>query len=443
MNAGERLTRRPWYKWYAVIVLTAVYASSQLDRQIMGMLLEPIRLELGASDTQMGFLVGLTFAIFYATLGMPIAMLADRANRRNIIAAAIAIWSAMTMICGYAQTFVQMALARIGVGVGEAGSTPPSHSIISDLFAPEQRGTAMGVFALGVNVGLLLAYLGGGWLSESYGWRATFVAVGLPGLVLSALLYLTVREPERGASERRTGPSPENQSAPRFRAVAGHMWRVRSIRHLTLGSTLAGFIGYGFVLWMPTFLIRSHGLAPTEVGLILALMTGLVGALGTFTAGKLADVLARRDVRWRAWLVAIGKGGYVPFLAGVFMVDDLSTALALYLIPAFFGGFYLAPTFALIQSLVPLRMRALASSIVLFVLNIIGMGFGPQLVGILSDVFTPTYGVESLRMALLVLSVLNFWCAWHYFTAARTLDADLELQAETPGQPMPARVSSV
>lgn len=443
MNAGERLAGKPWYKWYAVAVLTAVYASSQLDRQIMGMLLEPIRLELGASDTQMGFLVGLTFAIFYATLGMPIAMLADRANRRNIIAAAIAIWSGMTVICGYAQTFVQMALARIGVGIGEAGSTPPSHSIISDLFAPEQRGTAMGVFALGVNIGLLIAYLGGGWLSESYGWRATFVAVGLPGIVLSALLYLTVREPERGASDRPAGASPKAQSAaPGFRAVAGHMWRVRSIRHLTLGSTLAGFIGYGFVLWMPTFLIRSHGLAPTEVGLILALMTGLVGALGTFTAGKMADVLARRDVRWRAWLVAIGKGGYVPFLAGVFMVDDLRTALVLYLIPAFFGGFYLAPTFALVQSLVPLRMRALASSIVLFVLNIIGMGFGPQLVGILSDVFAPAYGAESLRMALLVLSVLNFWCAYHYFTAARTLGADLEMHPETTGQPMPARASS-
>ena len=195
------LQQKSWYRWYAVGVLTAVYASSQVDRQIMGMLLEPIRLELGASDTAMGFLVGLTFAIFYATLGMPIAMLADRTNRRNIITAAITIWSGMTVLCGYAQTFVQMAFARIGVAVGEAGSTPPSHSIISDLFPPERRGTAMGVFALGVNIGLLLAYLGGGWLSENYGWRFTFVAVGLPGLLIALLLYLTVAEPRRGASD--------------------------------------------------------------------------------------------------------------------------------------------------------------------------------------------------------------------------------------------------
>lgn len=439
-NLRDRLTAKPWYKWYAVGVLTAVYASSQVDRQIMAILLEPIKIELGASDTQMGFLVGLTFAIFYATLGMPIAMLADRSNRRNIITAAITIWSAMTVLCGYAANFLQLSLARIGVGIGEAGSTPPSHSIISDLFPPEQRGTAMGIFALGVNIGLLIAYLAGGWLSENWGWRMTFVAVGLPGLVIAAILYYTVAEPRRGSVDAKAEPpqpaarpdesAPHDaEAAPGFSTVAGYMWRVRSVRHLTIGAALAGFIGYGFVLWMPSFLVRSHGLSPTEVGLTLALMTGVVGAMGTFTAGKMADVLARRDVRWRAWLVAAGKGGYVPFLAMVFLVDELWLALVFYLIPAFFGGFYLAPTFALIQSLVSLRMRALASAIVLFVLNIIGMGFGPQLVGIMSDWFAPEYGKESLRMSLLVLSFLNLWCAYHYFTAARTLEADINATA--------------
>ncbi len=426
----SRLESRPWYRWYAVGVLTAVYASSQVDRQIMAILLEPIKTELGASDTQMGFLVGLTFAIFYATLGMPIAMLADRTNRRNIITAAISIWSAMTVLCGYAASFFQLALARIGVGVGEAGSTPPSHSIIADLFPPERRGTAMGVFALGVNIGLLIAYLAGGWLSENYGWRMTFVIVGVPGLLIAAVLYFTVSEPSRGGADAKAvvSTATEKGSAPGFGSVARHMWRVRSIRHLCLGSALAGFIGYGFVLWMPSFLIRSHGLSPTEVGLILALMTGVVGSLGTFTAGRLTDVLSERDIRWRTWVVALGKGGYVPFLAASLWVDDLTLFLILYLFPAFFGGFYLAPTFSLIQGLVSLRMRALASSITLFVLNIIGMGFGPQLVGILSDYFAPEYGQHSLRMALIVLSVLNLWCAYHYFTAGRTLEKDLNDQ---------------
>jgi MFS family permease len=370
-------------------------------------------------------------------------MLADRTNRRNIITVAITVWSFMTVLCGYVANFIQLTLARIGVGIGEAGSTPPSHSIISDLFPPERRGSAMGVYSLGVNFGLLIAYLAGGWLSENYGWRMTFVFVGLPGLAIALLLYLTVNEPRRGGAEslvKRPTPKPEPEpesdpeptpaadAAPSFGAVAKHMMAVRSIRHLCVGASIAGFIGYGFVLWMPSFLVRSHGLSPTEIGLILALMNGIIGGLGTFTAGKLADILARRDVRWRSWIVALGKGGYVPFLAAVFLVDDLQTALILYTVPAFFGGFYLAPTAALVQSLVSLRMRALASSILLFVLNIIGMGLGPQMVGIMSDWFAPEYGQESLRMALLILSFLNLWCAYHYFTAGRTLQKDLEQQ---------------
>lgn len=444
MSLRENMAAKPWYNWYVVGVLTATYASSHVDRQIMAILLEPIKLELGASDTQMGFLVGLTFALFYATLGMPIAMLADRTNRRNIITAAVTAWSFMTVLCGYVANFFQLTLARIGVGIGEAGSTPPSHSIIADLFPAERRGTAMGVYALGVNFGLLIAYLAGGWLSENYGWRTTFVVVGLPGLLIALLLYFTVKEPRRGGAETQAhtkvaSPPPppdtdkeyDQDKAPSFTAVAKHMLAVRSIRHVCIGSAVAGFIGYGFVLWMPSFLIRSHGLSPTEVGLTLALMSGVVGAVGTFTAGKLADVLARRDVRWRSWIVAAGKGGYVPFLAAVFMVDDLWLALALYIVPAFFGGFYLAPSAALVQSLVSLRMRALASSIMLFVLNIVGMGLGPQIVGIMSDWFAPEYGKESLRMALLVLSFLNLWCAYHYYTAGRTLQADLAAQQQT------------
>ena len=295
MSLRDRIAAYPRYKWYVLGVLTAVYTSSHVDRQIMGILLEPIKLELGASDTQMGFLIGLTFAIFYATLGMPIAMLADRTNRRNIIVIATSVWSVMTALCGAAQTFVQLALARIGVGTGEAGSSPPSHSVIADLFEPRMRGTAMGVFALGVNFGLLIAYAAGGWMSENIGWRLTFVVIGLPGFLIAALLYFTTQEPKRGSTE--PGALASDEKAPPFKVVAGHMWRTRSIRHLVAGSSIAAFVGYGFVLWMPAFLIRSHGLTPTQVGFTLALMTGVIGGLGTFSAGKLVDVLARRDER--------------------------------------------------------------------------------------------------------------------------------------------------
>ena len=420
----------PRYRWYALAVLTAVYTSSHVDRQIMGIVLEPIKLELNASDTQMGFLIGLTFALFYATLGMPIAWLADRYNRRNIITAAVTIWSGMTAACGFAGSFFQLALTRIGVGIGEAGSSPPSHSMIADLFGPISRGTAMGIYALGVNFGLLIAYLAGGWLSDNVGWRWTFVIVGAPGLLLALVVFFTVGEPKRGGADAQA-PDGDDVTPPPVMDTVRHMWRTRAIRHTVIGAALAGFVGYGFVLWMPAFFVRSHGLSLTETGMVLAFMTGIVGGLGTFTAGRLADVLARRDERWRAWVVAAGKGGYVPFLVLFFMVDDFWLALALYLVPALFGGFYLAPSFALIQGLVGLRMRALASSITLFILNIIGLGFGPQLVGVMSDLFAPRYGAESLRMSLLILSLLNLWCAWHYYLAGRALK-------QPQAQPSPA-----
>lgn len=423
MHSGraQRLLKTAWYRWYALGVLVLVYTSSHVDRQIMGILLEPIKVELGASDTQMGFLVGLTFAIFYATLGMPIAMLADRSNRRNIITAATTIWSFMTVICAYVGSYTQLALARIGVGVGEAGSSPPSHSMISDFFPSKQRATAMGIYALGINIGLLIAYLGGGWMSEHWGWRTTFIVVGLPGLFIALLVRLTVVEPSRGASEEAGSVAG---TAPPFREVARTLWRTPAARHAVFGSALAGFVGYGMTLWLPAFFVRSHGLSQTETGLTLALMSGIVGGLGTFTAGRLADSLSKRDPRWLAWVVAVGKGGLVPFLVAFFLITDFTSALIVYLIPAFFGGFYLAPTFAMIQGLVPVRMRSVAAAILLFLLNIIGMGLGPQGVGVLSDYFEPSYGRESLRYSLMVFSCINLWCAWHYFLAARTLTRD-------------------
>lgn len=419
--------RRSWYRWYALGVLTLVYTSSHVDRQIVAILLEPIGQDLGASDTQLGFLVGLTFAVFYATLGIPIAMIADRSNRRNIITAAVVIWSGMTVLCGYAQNFLQLALARIGVGVGEAGSSPPSHSLISDLFPASLRATALGIFAVGVNLGVLIAYLGGGFMSEAWGWRWTLIAVGLPGLLIAAITFFTLIEPRRGASE--TKVAKPDEKAPPLRNVWRKIWRTPALRHLTLGAAVAGFSGYGIVMWTPTFLMRSHGLSPAEVGIVLALMSGVLGGIGTYSAGYLADGLAKRDERWRAWVVGAAKVLTVPFFVGFFMAEDTRTALLLFAVPAFLSGFSLGPTFALVQSLVDIRMRAVASSILLFLLNIIGMGLGPQVVGILSDLFSGQYADESLRMALLVPAVVNIWCGFHYYLAGRALG-----QAEV-GQP--------
>lgn len=419
---SQQLSQKPWYRWYALGVLTVVFANSHVDRQIMAILLEPIAQDLGANDTQMGFLIGLTFAIFYATLGLPIAMLADRTNRRNVIAISTAFFSTMTILCGYAANFWQLVLARIGVGIGEAGTSPPSHSLISDLFPVTLRATAMGIFGLGVNIGILIAFMGGGWMAENLGWRTAFVVVGVPGFFIAALVYLGTTEPKRGANDPvRAGPPPE---AVPFKGVVGHMWRVLSIRHLVIGQSLSAFVGYGFVLWMPAFLMRSHDLSGVQVGFAMAILVGIVGGMGSLTSGWLSDRLAKRDERWRIWIAAIAKVIYIPILAMVFIVEQAWLAVALYIIPSFLSNFPMAPTFALLQSLVKPRMRALAAAILLFSINMIGMGLGPQLVGILSDLFRPEYGQDSLRQALLCLTFVNLWCGYHFYKAGTTLRED-------------------
>lgn len=412
----------PEYRRYALILLLAVFTSSHIDRQILAILLEPIKHELVLSDTQLGFLSGIAFAIFYATLGIPIAMWADRSNRRNIISLALTIWSGMTVLCGIAANFWQLALARIGVGVGEAGSSPPSHSIIADMYPPAERATAMGTFSVGVNLGLLIGFLVGGWINQWYGWRTAFWVVGAPGLALALLVRYTLREPPRGYAE---GLQAISHEAPSLRTVVTSMWSTPALRHVAAGATLASFVGYGVVLWLPAFLVRSHGLQSGVIGTALAIGFGIFGGIGTYLGGRLADRLGKRDIRWNVWVVGIALLLALPFTLLFYLVRETSIAFTVGVVPALLGGVYLGPSFALNQGLVNVRMRSVASAILLFVLNIIGLGLGPQTVGILSDVFSARYGNESLRYALLTLACVNVWTAAHYFLAGRTLQADL------------------
>ncbi len=411
------------YRRYALGLLTSVYVSNYVDRQILSILLESIKHEFSVSDTQLGFLSGISFAIFYATLGIPIALWADRGNRRNIVALATVVFSVMTAVCGFAASFVQLALARIGVGIGEAGASPPSHAIVADLYRPHERATAMAIFALGVNLGILIGFLAGGWINEFFGWRAAFLVVGVPGLLLALLVRTTLREPPRGQSEGREGEA--SAAAPPLAAAFRTFLRVRSLRHIALGAALNSFVGYGAVAWVPAFLIRSFGMSTGDVGTALALIIGVVGGAGTFLGGYFADRLARRDVRWNVWLVAACVGGATPFAFGVYLAADAFWALVAFLVPAAVGALYLGPSLAMVQGLVPLRMRTLASAVLLFVINIIGLGLGPQAVGILSDLLAPRFGEESLRYALLLAGLVNLWSALHFFLAGRTLTRDL------------------
>jgi MFS family permease len=436
-------TRTPWRSWYALGLLFVVYVFNFIDRSILGILNQAIKDDLGLSDTHMGFLGGIAFALFYTFLGIPIARLADRSVRRNVLAVCIAIWSAMTAVCGLASNFVQLLLARVGVAVGEAGGSPPAHSMIADLFPPHNRATALSIYALGIPVGTMIGNLAGGWINEAFDWRTAFVVVGLPGVLLAVIVRYTMREPIRGASEPiKLSAEP----APPVMEVFRLLWGKRSFRYLALGGALHAFVGYGVGFWVPAFFIRTHGMGTGELGEWLFLL-GFAGMAGTLLGGWMADRLARRDFRWYVWLPGIATALSVPFSVAVYLVPSYTTAFLISIVPSILGSYYLGPTFALTQGLVGLRMRALASSILLFILNLIGMGLGPQVTGIISDVLSATsVGTESLRYALLIVLVFNLISTGFYLLAGRYLRRDMPGQPENlaaeaqaaPGTPVPA-----
>jgi len=412
------------YRYYTLAVLTTVYVFNFIDRQILVILQEDIKAELVLSDTQLGLLSGFSFAIFYVTFGIPIARWADKGVRRNIVALAIATWSFMTAASGMVTNYWQLLAARIGVGVGESGGSPPAHSMISDLFPPEQRATALSVYSMGINFGVLLGFVIGGWVNDFFGWRMVFFIIGLPGILIAVLVRCTVREPPRGHADQ----LQTSAVTPPFTAVLQLLWSRRSFRHLSLAAGLHAFVGYGVGQWIASFFIRTHELGSTgEVATWLGLISGTAGAAGTFCGGYFADRLGRRDRRWYVWLPAWSTVLAVPFSLTVYLIDHYHLALAILTIPVFLGAMFLGPTLAMTHGIVSVRMRALASAVVFFVLNLIGLGLGPLVTGMISDGLEPTYGAESLRYALAIVASSYLWSAFHYFRAGRTIREDLAL----------------
>ncbi len=414
-------------KW-TLAVLFVVYIFNFVDRQILSVLLVPIKAELGASDTAMGFLTGFAFALFYTTAGIPIARLADRTSRTTIIAVGLVVWSGMTAASGLARSFAQLALARVLVGVGEAAASPAAHSLISDYFPPARRATALAIYTMGANVGILLGLAGGGWLAQYFGWRAAFYVVGLPGLLMAVVVWLTLEEPPRGAAD--DVADGEAEPMPSTGEVLRHLWSLPTFRHLTLAGGIYALAGYGFMTWVPAFLNRVHGLSIGEAGTWAGLMIGGAGAIGAFIGGQLCDRLAPRDMRWQMWVPMIGGLLIVPFGLCFVLLDDVRLALAFYLPASIVGSFYVGPTFAVTQALAKLRMRALAAAIVLFVLNLVGLGLGPVAIGFANDMLAPTLGDAAVRYSLAVALVTNLWGAAHSLMATRTLEADLARVSE-------------
>ncbi len=398
-------------------LLTLVYFFSFMDRQILSILLEAIKADLKLSDTQLGLLSGLVFAVFYATLGIPIARLADRSSRRNIIAVSLAVWSVMTAACGLAQNFVQLMLARIGVGVGEAGSGPPSHSIIADLYPPDKRASAMAIYSLGVLLGGGLGVMIGGNVAALYGWRAAMFVVGIPGILLAVIVRFAMVEPRRGLSD--VARVAEQEAHPSLADGVASIWRSAPARHLIAAITLTSLVGYALTGWGPSFMQRSLGYSMREVANYVALPAAFVGATSALIGGKLADRAARRHgVYAQSWVVVAMKAIGFPFAIAFYFVDVPALALGCYFVSYIFAGAYIGPTFAMIQHLAPLRLRATWAALSLLTINLIGLGLGPFLVGQLSDWLKPEFGGESLRWAMLGVSLLTPWAIFHYARAA-------------------------
>lgn len=420
----DPLLENPTYKGYVVAVLVLGYIFNVIDRGVLGILVEPIKAELQISDTAMGLLTGFAFAFFYSVMGVPIARLADRWSRVNVLALAITLWSIATALCGAAYNYLTLFLARSATGVGEAGGSPPSHSLISDYFPMSQRATALAVYAMSVPLGTSIGSFVSGWGNIYLGWRWTFVMVGLPGLLVALLVWLTVREPPRGYSD---GPAArKKQPAPPFLDVFRFLLTRRSFMHMSLAAALHSVVWYAGSNWNAAFFIRSHDMNTGIAGNYLAIFA-LIGAIGSFTGGFLADKVStkKNDKRWYMWVPAIACLAMVPFQFLSYLSPNMAVVVPSFSIMVVLASMFFGPSFAVAQSIATLRMRAVATSVLLFIQTIIGLSIGPFLVGLFSDLLQPTQGTASLRWSLVIVGLANIWAALHYFIGSRTYREDL------------------
>lgn len=451
----------PSYVRYALWMLLIIYTLNFVDRQIVAILAEPIKADLGLSDAQLGLLGGLAFAFFYTVLGIPIARFAERGNRVGIISTAVVVWSGFTALSGMAQNFTQLLLARIGVGVGEAGCTPPAHSLISDYVSPEKRASALAFYSLGVPVGSAMGFLVGAFIAQHFGWRVAFFAVGVPGVILGFIAWKTLIEP------RKIGlvPPPAPGQAVSFGGALRELRSKPSYWYAVMAATVVSFLGYGHAYFLPSFLTRVHGMELFERGAAMAIMTLVAGVIGTLIGGKIADHWGQKDTRAYMIIPAIAFLAGAPFFAAAMFVEGAIVSVFLLAIPTLLNSIWYGPVYAAVQGLVQPRTRATAVAIMLFVVNIIGLGFGPTTVGLLSDMFAAghfatiapagsefaafcaktaaTAGdavcaaaqAEGIRWSLLTSTLVGLVGIACFWMASRTIREDLAAAAEASKAP--------
>jgi MFS family permease len=433
----------PGYRLYVMSALLSIYALNFLDRQIVNILAEPIKQELGLADWQLGLMTGFAFALFYTFLGIPIARLAETGNRVRIIAAAMAVWSLFTVLCGFAQNFAQLLLLRIGVGVGEAGCSPPSHSLITDYAPREKRASALAFYSLGIPLGSLAGMLFGGVVADLHGWRTAFMVAGIPGLLFALIAVLTLREP-RFAAAKVAVETQAAASKPRFSDALRELRAKRSFWWMSGGAAMKAFITYGQMAFYGSFFFRNHadGLAVLAdqiraatgiafgpsglLGLALGVILGVFGALGIFIGGRISDRLAATDARGYMMVPALSIALATPFQIAALLADDLPLAFALLAIPTALNSFYYGPVAASVQSLVQPHTRATASAILFFIVNLIGLGLGPLAIGALSDLLGSALGeAEGLRQAMIWSAVIGLAAGVLFLLARRTIREEI------------------
>lgn len=408
-------------RWYVLILTCLIYAINIADRYVVSTVLEPIRLDLALTDRGVAQLTGVPLAVFYVTMGIPISWLADRANRRNILGAALVIWSGFTFLCGRSHTYWQFLLSRIGVGVGEAGGTPPSTAIVSDYFPADRRPMAMTVLALGAPIGAFIGYNLAGMIAHAFGWRAAFIALGLPGLLVGALVFLTVREPARGRLDAIVDDiKPSLIDSVRF------LWHQKAAFHVVMGGGVCALWGWGLIFWTTAFLQRTYGLNVAQAGEFTGSIHLIGGSLATVGTAWLLSQRSMVDPRHVVWLLAGGIGlATIPSIIAYWTHSiTLCHLMFWFFIPAIY--FYIGPCFGLLNNLSPCHMRNMFIAISLLVANVFNLIVAPWVVGQLSDLFAHGHGNDaaSLRAAILVLAPTGFWAAWHLWRASRTIVAD-------------------
>jgi len=409
-------------------ILMIVYVLNFLDRQIVNILAEPISQDLNLSDTQIGLLTGLAFALFYTVLGIPIARYADNnsTNRVGLISISLAVWSAMTALCGLAQNFAQLALARVGVGVGEAGCTPAAHSLITDSVPPEKRSSAIAFYGLGIPIGSLLGLVIGGVLNDAYGWRVAFMAVAIPGLILAVFLPFILREPRKAEAAARALSGEKARDALSTKDALKEVFSSRAFVLLAIAASFTAFLSYGKSVWAVILFIRSHGLSPGETGLLLGVVLGVAGMIGTWLGGMMADKFGKIDKRHLLTTPAIGMVIATPILFLGYFATDWRVAILLLFVPSALNAAYYGPTYATVQGLVKPEARAVAAAFMLFGQNLIGLGLGPLLFGMMSDAFKPLAGDESVRWVLYGAAWLGLIPAFFFWRASLRLKEELK-----------------